>query len=137
LQFASQVVLAAYKRSSWKELPQAEVSLHLLRFLAITITTAACLLLYISNSKSRLFNKATAAAKILGLLIVAAFGAAYLHKNGSHPNWASDDSYAESLEGHKVDWAPAFIIILYSFHGWENATLVRIHHPFWKLTATK
>ncbi|KAF2993477.1 hypothetical protein E8E14_000895 [Neopestalotiopsis sp. 37M] len=124
LQFASQLVLAAYKKSSWKELPQAEVSLHLLRFLAITITTAACLLLYISNSKSRLFNKATAAAKILGLLIVAAFGAAYLHKNGSHPNWASDDSYAQSLEGHKVDWAPAFIIILYSFHGWENATLV-------------
>ncbi|ETS82445.1 hypothetical protein PFICI_04321 [Pestalotiopsis fici W106-1] len=124
LQFASQIVLAAYKKAAWKELPPGEVSLHLLRFLAVTITTATCLLLYISNSKSRLFNKATAAAKILSLLIIAGFGAAYLRKHGSHSNWASDDSLGETLPDYDIHWVPAFIVVLYSFHGWENATLL-------------
>lgn len=123
MQFASQIVLAAYKKTFWNDLPQEEVSLHLLRFLAITITTATCLLLYISNSKSRLFNKATAGAKILSLLIIALFGVVYLAKHGSHANWAADDAFTKTA-GTQIDWVPAFIIILYSFHGWENATLV-------------
>ncbi|KAK6081227.1 hypothetical protein SCUP234_04880 [Seiridium cupressi] len=118
MQFASQLVLASYKKAAWSDLPQDDISLNLLRFLAVSITTATCLLLYISNSKSRLLNKATAGAKILSLLVIAMFGAAYLTRNGSNPNWAADDSIA-----HEVKWVPAFIVVLYSFHGWENATL--------------
>ncbi|KAK9780537.1 putative Amino acid transporter transmembrane domain-containing protein [Seiridium cardinale] len=119
MQFASQLVLASYKKASWSDLPQDDISLNLLRFLAVSIITATCLLLYLSNSKSRLLNKATAVTKVLSLLVIAMFGAAYLVRNGSNPNWVADDSIA-----HEVKWVPAFIVVLYSFHGWENATLV-------------
>lgn len=124
-------MLATYKTASWADLQTTEINMHLLRFLAIVTTTAICLLLHISSSKSLLLNKMTAGIKILLLSILVLFGAVFLARHGSHPNLIADDSWAKSLPDHHVDWVPAFMVVLYSFHGWQNAILVcPQHNPF-------
>jgi amino acid transporter len=131
MQFANQVLLAARSDES----NENNDTQRLLRFLAVTVTTAVCLLLYISNSKSRLLNKATAFAKIALLLVIIGFGGNYLHSYGSNDRDWLDTASEHSYEGqHTPSWQSAFITVLFSFHGWENATLVRKRH-IWLLTA--
>lgn len=96
------------------------VDRRLLCFFAITITTFVCLLLYLSNAKSRLLNQTTAFTKVVLLLILAGFGAHYLSVHGSH----TDDWFDKANTNTRNEWPIAFVIILFSFHGWENATLV-------------
>lgn len=124
MQFANQVLLAAHP----DEANGNDNAQRLLRFLAVAVTTAVCLLLYVSNAKSRLLNKATAFAKVLLLVVVIGFGAYYLHNHGSHNlDWMET---APNLSGALPtrNWQSAFITVLFSFHGWENATLVCLSH---------
>ncbi|GAB7325315.1 hypothetical protein MBLNU13_g09365t2 [Cladosporium sp. NU13] len=117
--FANQVLLAARP----DEINGNDNVQRLMRFLAVTVTTAVCLLLYVSDAKSRLLNKATAFAKVLLLVIVIGFGANYLHNHGSHDlDWMETaPNTSKTLPARS--WQSAFITVLFSFHGWENATL--------------
>ncbi|KAK1962243.1 hypothetical protein LY78DRAFT_260200 [Colletotrichum sublineola] len=137
MQFATQVLLASTgKFQVWNKgdqppdpnldlAPDPDLDLlvpdqRLLRFLAVAIITAICLLLYLSSAKSRLLNKATALIKVALLVILMAFGAIYLHRHGAH----ATDWFTKTDPETKQNWPIAFVIILFSFHGWENATLV-------------
>ncbi|KAK2026545.1 hypothetical protein LX32DRAFT_641779 [Colletotrichum zoysiae] len=129
MQFAAQVLLASTgklevveKTSSTPEPDSLVADQRLLRFLAVAITTVICLLLYLSSNKSRLLNKATALVKVALLLIVMAFGAVYLHQHDSHTDDWFKETYHE--EKREKNWLIAFVMILFSFHGWENATMV-------------
>ncbi|WYZ46034.1 hypothetical protein EsH8_IX_000259 [Colletotrichum jinshuiense] len=117
MQFAAQVLMAS-KGSVFLE--DAGVDERLLRLLAVMVTTAISMLLYLSNSRSRQLNIATAAAKVLLLLVVCIFGACYLKKYGAHmDDWSEDNGQPDGSRR-----LLAFVTILFSFHGWENATLV-------------
>ncbi|KXH64044.1 high-affinity methionine permease [Colletotrichum nymphaeae SA-01] len=121
MQFAAQVLLASSGRVRLEETTPDENSL---RFLAVAVTTAVCMMLYLSNSNSRLINRATALLKLLLLLIIACFGMSFLVRVHSYTDdWYPAEPVPESLNS-EPKWQTAFITILYSFHGWENATLV-------------
>jgi amino acid transporter len=82
------------------------------------------MLLYVSNSKSKMINKATAGAKILLLLGMIFAGAVYVGKRQSRGELSRGAaSWQETVDG-TTSWPLAFISVLFSFHGWENATMV-------------
>lgn len=131
--FAAQVLLASAGKPRLRDFNADQ---RILRFIAIATTTAICLMLYISSTKSRLVNRLTAVAKILLLLVICGFGFAHLSKmkeTGTpfHDDWADDCPLIVTLTGleesdsMKPKWPLAFLTILFTFHGWENATLVQ------------
>lgn len=122
MQFANQTMLASNGKGTVDN--NDNMDTRLVRFLAITVTTAICLLLYLSEAKSRWLNRATAAAKLVLLVVIVCFGGAYINKHGAHTNDWGRRSDNESTPTNHADWVVAFITVLYSFHGWENATLV-------------
>lgn len=125
MQFANQVLLAA--RPDHQD-GNNDIQ-RLLRFLAVTVTTAVCFLLYVSNSKSRLLNKATALVKVVLLLVIIGFGGNYLHSYGSNSlDWLHTAPEGTYTGQHARSWPSAFVTVLFSFHGWENATLVSPLH---------
>lgn len=136
MRFAAQLFLIYYQKITLKDLDHENINSNLLRFFAVVITTAVCVLLYVSNSKSRLLNKATALAKIITLLVIAIFGGVYIAKYGaSTDEWIhscppySDEHPSDYLWNKDItgSWTTAFILVSYSFHGWENATLVSLN----------
>ncbi|KAK1452681.1 hypothetical protein CCUS01_10722 [Colletotrichum cuscutae] len=56
---------------------------NVLRFLAVSVTTAICMMLYLSNSNSRLINRVTALLKLILLLVIACFGISFLRSSDS------------------------------------------------------
>lgn len=102
----------------------------LVRFMAVVAITAVSLLLYVSNAKSKWVNRMTASAKILLLLVAIFAGAAYIGKqqaSGELSGAASQWSFtASDVDGQK-SWPIALITCLFSYHGWENATLVSLN----------
>ncbi|KAH8673161.1 amino acid permease-domain-containing protein [Ilyonectria robusta] len=122
MQFANQTMLASNGKGTVGK--DDNMDMRLVRFLAITATTAICLLLYLSESKSRWLNRATAAAKLLLLVVIVGFGGAYINKHGAHTNDWGYSPVDGSPPTYHADWVVAFITVLFSFHGWENATLV-------------
>ncbi|KAI3537254.1 hypothetical protein CSPX01_10343 [Colletotrichum filicis] len=125
MQFAAQCLLASSGQVSLKDIQALDG--NVLRFLAVAVTTAICMMLYLSNSNSRLINRVTALLKLILLLVIAFFGISFLSKGNSHTDdWhkGPSDSKLEPRDIAKPKWQTAFITILYSFHGWENATLV-------------
>lgn len=122
--FAAQILLAASAKTRLQDIDLDE---RVLRFLAVVITTVVCLVLYLSSAKSRILNRLTAAAKVSLLFIICVFGCYYLSRKGHmfscRENWNLPTRNGES------SWQTAIITILFSFHGWENATLVCVASP--------
>lgn len=89
-----------------------------LRFLAVVVLTFFCVLHFRSARMARGLNRALAGFKIVMLLIVFISGAV---KAGRQPvSWSAPPSDEPSST------AAAFLLILFSFGGWENATFVRM-----------
>lgn len=95
---------------------------RVLRFIAVVITTAICLLLYFSTATGRKLNRYTAYAKITMLFIVLVAGGV-----------KAKNAPATDL-GH-MPFAPfvgsgpggALLQVLFAFQGWENATFVCLY----------
>lgn len=97
-----------------------------LRFIAIAITSLICLLLYSSTAKSQLFNRITAIAKVGLLLAVIIAGIVYAsHKDHRYPDWTPPANTT-------TNWVQGLLTCLFSYHGWENATLVAGEIPRFK-----
>ncbi|KAF2184946.1 hypothetical protein K469DRAFT_167604 [Zopfia rhizophila CBS 207.26] len=111
MQFARQVIIAA----------TSDTDIHdqrVMRFIAVVISTVICLLLYFSTATGRRLNRYLAWLKI-GLMISVFMAGAI--KAGKAP--AHDINASPSLRGHSSS-ATALLQVLFSFQGWENATLV-------------
>ena len=91
---------------------------RLLRFLAVVILSFLCALHYRSARMARKLNVTLAGLKILMLIVVTVSGAVKASKE--HINWSETTSRDAS------GTAAAFLLILFSFGGWENATFVKM-----------
>ncbi|KAK1990857.1 hypothetical protein LX36DRAFT_379650 [Colletotrichum falcatum] len=134
--FGAQVLLATSGKTNLQDL-DLDDNQQILRFLSVVVTTVVCLVLYLSSSKSRLLNMLTALGKVALLLIICAFGCRYLSQRdvfATEDHWTRPRGKSTTIELHteadssrrtvESNWQAAFITILFSFHGWENATLV-------------
>jgi amino acid transporter len=101
--------------------PNATQDGRLLRFLAVVILSFLCMLHFRSARMARLLNKAFTAFKVAMLLTVFVSGSV---KAGQAPKSWSDSPSIESSSS-----AAAFLLILFSFSGWENATFVSTPMP--------
>lgn len=99
--------------------PGAVEDQRFLRFLAVVILTFFCVLHFRSARMARALNVALAGFKIVMLLVVFVAGA--IHASQQHISWSGNPSNEPSST------AAAFLLILFSFSGWENATFVRLH----------
>jgi amino acid transporter len=91
---------------------------RLLRFLAVVVLTFFCALHFRSARMARMLNVALAGLKIVMLIVVFVSGA--VKASQERVNWS------ESASDEASSTAAAFLLILFSFGGWENATFVRI-----------
>lgn len=116
-------VLAASDTSNfdWNTLDDKQ---SLVRFMAVVAITAVCLLLYVSNAKSKFVNLATASAKVLLLLGAIFAGAAYVAREHDANRLSMANAQWGKTASGVIRWPLALITVLFSFHGWENATLV-------------
>lgn len=98
-----------------------------MRFIGVFVLSLICLFQYFSPNFGRSLNKTLAAAKIimlLGILITAGIAAGDRGSNSS-PWGKSHEVDPEQSNKHRgVSFAKAFLAVLFSFQGWENATFV-------------
>jgi amino acid transporter len=97
--------------------PNAIEDERLLRFLAVVILTFLCALHYRSARMARKLNVTLAGLKIVMLIVVMVAGAVKASKERV--------SWSETTSDEASSTAAAFLLILFSFGGWENATFVR------------
>ena len=99
--------------------PKVGEDQRLLRFLAVVVLTFMCALHYRSARMARRLNATLAGLKILMLIVVMVAGAVKASKE--HISWSETTPSAASSS------AAAFLLVIFSFGGWENATFVRIY----------
>lgn len=110
--FSNQVYISATDSDS----PDQRV----LRLIAVVILTVICLLHYFSASIGRDLNVVLAASKVLTLSVLFVAGAIKASKEHVHDfNQVNLNTSTSSSSA-----AAGFILILYAFQGWENATFV-------------
>jgi len=112
MQFANQVLLAANSEGAIFD-PDPRI----LRFVAVTALSFFCLLHYFSGNIGRSLNQILAYIKI-GLLIIVFFSGMARIRHNYVADW-----HLSSNPDHSSS-ATAFLLILFSFSGWENATFV-------------
>jgi amino acid transporter len=95
---------------------------RLLRFLAIVALSFFCLLHYFSGRAGRTLNQILAGSKVCLLFIVFIAGIVRASKN-FRGDWAQQ-SNSNGFAGSGPACARAFLLIVFAFSGWENATFV-------------
>lgn len=114
--FAKQVILASdpsYQSTT-------ELDNRLIRFIAIVVLSAVCLLHYFSNKFGLFLNKLFAIFKIILLFTVFIAGVKAANKEGSGlEDFTEIHGASESADG-----LAAMVLIFYSYQGWENANYV-------------
>lgn len=98
--------------------PNFEPSNRLLRFIGVVVLTAICLVHYFSGRVGRAMNQVFAFIKIILLLIVLGAGIRYARFNFVSEDWFRPANPNASSS------ATAFLYVVFSFAGWENATFV-------------
>ena len=111
--FANQVYISATNSDKPDE--------RMLRFMAVVILTTLCLLHYFSARMGRAVNNLFAASKLVMLSILFIAGAIKATNANVH-DFNQDD---RATRPSSSSAATAFLAILYSYQGWENATFVR------------
>ncbi|KAH7350518.1 amino acid permease-domain-containing protein [Rhexocercosporidium sp. MPI-PUGE-AT-0058] len=114
--FAKQVLLAS--DSSYEKTSQLDD--RLIRFIAIVVLSAVCLLHYFSNKFGLFLNKLFALFKTALLFTVFVAGVKAARKEGS----GFDDFTQTHGMSNPADGLAAMVLIFYSYHGWENANYV-------------
>lgn len=95
---------------------------RLLRFLAIVALSFFCLLHYFSGRAGRTLNQILAAVKVCLLFIVFIAGIVRASKD-FRADWAQHVN-SNGFAGSGSASARAFLLITFTFNGWENATFV-------------
>jgi amino acid transporter len=101
--------------------PGTDKDKGLLRFLAVVILTFFYALHFWSARMTRTLNVALAGFKIVMLLVVIVSGA--IKASQMKISWSDPPSHEASST------AAAFLLILFSFRGWESATFVGMPTP--------
>ena len=114
MQFANQVLISANIHDT-AYVPQG----RLLRFIAIMALSFFCLLHYFSGRAGRALNQILAAFKVCLLFIVLVAGIV----RAAHYFEADWHRHVNST-GRSSASASAFLLIVFSYTGWENATFV-------------
>jgi len=91
---------------------------RLLRFIAIVSMAFFCLIHYFSGHAGRTLNQILAFFKVCLLLIVFVAGCVRAAHHYT-PDWTKPSNEDRSSS------ALAFLLVVFSFTGWENATFVR------------
>jgi amino acid transporter len=112
MQFANQVIISATVPTSVRDPDQ-----RLLRFVAVVALTFFSLLHYFSARAGRALNQVFAFTKVVMLVIVLIAG---MVKAGT--TFEADWSKKPSTDASSA--ATAYLLIAFSFAGWENATFV-------------
>jgi amino acid transporter len=112
MQFANQVLITAAGPN-----PQYVPDQRLLRFIAVSLLTFICLLHYFSGRAGRAVNQIFALFKIILLSVLSIAGFVYLSGHAT-AEWSLKPSTVPSSS------ATAFLQVLFTYSGWENATLV-------------
>jgi len=112
MQFANQVLISA-NASTTGYVPDG----RLLRFIAIVALSLFCLLHYFSGRAGRTLNQLLAFFK-LSLLVIVLFAGIVRASHHFENDWNM------SPNSDKSSSATAFLLIVFSFSGWENATFV-------------
>lgn len=113
MQFSNQVLISSNINN-----PTYVPDGRLLRFIAIVATAFFCLIHYFSGHAGRTLNQILAFLKICLLLIVFVAGCVRAAHHYT-PDWT------KSSNSDKSSSALAFLLVVFSFSGWENATFVR------------
>lgn len=114
--FAKHILLAAKPDTN----NAAELDPRLINLIAVGILSIICLLHYFSRRLGLFLNKAFALFKVFFLAAVFIAGVMARHKNDS--GIADFGTKQEGANGK--DSLAAFIYIIYSYQGWENANYV-------------
>jgi amino acid transporter len=112
LQFGKQLLSTCIEQNG------AALDESVVRFIAVTIVSMACLLSYFSSRVGRSLNQLFAMVKILLLVSVIGLGVYTLETSQSPQKRATEDR--KSYQNVPA----ALLLVLYSFQGWENATYV-------------
>lgn len=118
MQLANQVLISANINDTGY-LPDG----RLLRFIAVVALSIFCLLHYFSGRAGRTLNQVLAGFKLCMLLIVFIAGTI----RAIHPfkaDWAQHTNPA-GITGSGSSSASAFLLVIFTFTGWDNATFVR------------
>jgi amino acid transporter len=99
-----------------------ELDSRLVRFIAIAVLSAVCLLHYFSNRFGLFLNKLFALFKTVLLFTVFVAGAKAAGKEGSG---LSDFNQTHGIR-NPADGLAAMVLIFYAYQGWENANYVRV-----------
>ncbi|RSL42441.1 hypothetical protein CEP53_012195 [Fusarium sp. AF-6] len=97
-----------------------------MRFIGVFVLSLICLSQYFSARFGRSLNKTLAVLKILmllGLLVTAGIAASGEKASG---DWSTYHGKNDTEKGYStgISTAKAFLSVLFSFQGWENATFV-------------
>jgi len=112
MQFANQVLITAAGPN-----PQYVPDQRLLRFIAVSVVTFICLLHFFSGGAGRALNQIFAVLKMILLFVLSIAGIVYLSGHVT-VEWSLKPSTVPSSS------ATAFLQVLFTYSGWENATLV-------------
>lgn len=113
--------------------PGSLVDAHLQKTGAVVIQTLVCMALYRSMATGRFLNRFFSVYKILLLVVVLIAGFCTVASNkadGLH-DFKDKITQIPSIKQNSAtvqDYATALLLVLYSFHGWENANYVCADH---------
>jgi len=100
-----------------------DVNRDLVRLIGVVVLTAICLLQYFSPGIGRSLNRFLANVKIIFLVaLIIAIAVANAKTVGRGNDW--NESYNPTQP--KLSPVKAFLAVLFSFEGWENATFVSL-----------
>lgn len=105
------------------DLREPQSNQRLLRFFAITILSLVCLLLYFNTYYFRKLNILFACLKCILIVIIVGKAAHVSHTNG-HPGFRVLPVLQKKPQPKVVSHFMAFLNVLFSYTGWENATFV-------------
>jgi amino acid transporter len=99
---------------------------RVLRLIAVVVLSFFCLIHYFSVSAGRALNKVFAFVKICLLLVVIFAGIYWCCTGGRLESWTASNGDLQIAynSSDSTDSAAAFLLIIFSFTGWENATFV-------------
>jgi amino acid transporter len=117
--FAKHALLAAIPTADSSK----DFDARLVRLIAVAILTIICLMHYFSSKLGLFLNKILALFKALLLFSIFIAGMVAAKKQGSGTSdWTEKHGPGGKTNG--VDSIAAFVLILYSYTGWENANYV-------------
>ena len=128
MQFGRMVLLCIAAGEHGKNHVSPDVNNDLMRYIGVTVLSIICLLQYFSPDFGRSLNRFLAVIKIgflVGLFFVAlAATSRELKDSKGHVVDRAADWTVWQHEKSKLTFAKAFLAVIFSFEGWENATFV-------------